>query len=655
MDSTKSFGQWLQQRRKALDLTQCALAQLAGCTDEAIRKIETGKRRPSRRLAERLADALRITDADRTAFLQYARVSSILSAPVAVPTSASHSPSTALRIGHLPIPLTSFIGRTAELAALRTLLLRADVRLLTLTGPPSIGKTRLATQATADVGDSFDAIAFVPLASIRDPDLIIPTIAQALTIRETGRRLLIDTLAHALRDRRLLLVLDNLEQVIDGTFRIAQLLDCTSRLTVVVTSRVALRLEAECEFIVPPLALPEREHILDVEEIAGCSAVALFIQRAQAGKTDFALTDANAPAVATLCARLDGLPLAIELAAARCKILTPQALLRRFNQRLDLLSGGVDTDTRQRTLRGAIAWSYELLSLDEQILLRRLGVFVGGSRLEAIETVCGTGTQRDVGGQAIERQTLSTLDLLTVLLDHNLIRQTIDADNEPRFSMLETIRAFALEQLETSGEMEWMRRRHAEEMLRLAERAEPQLRGAGQKQWLDWLEVEHGNLRAALEWSQTPEGDAELGLRLAIALYHFWRVCGFLREGRAWFTEVLQQSGQVNQGYHSLALARAASLAHHQADHVQAWSLAEASLAMAHPSENVVSIAIASGVLGWVAYTQNDYVLACRRSEESLELFQMLGDRYEVAEALHQLGHFALMKGDYAQAAIRFE
>ena len=425
---------------------------------------------------------------------------------------------------NLPMQPTPFIGREREVAAVQQLLLHEDMRLLTLTGPGGSGKTRLGLHVAAELSDYFtEGIYFVNLAPISDAELVVPTIAQTLGVKESPTRSILEQLQAFLQEKRLLLLLDNFEQVVSAACILSDLLVLCPRLKLLVTSRAVLHLSAEHEFAVPPLSLPDLTHLPDLVTLSQYEAVALFIARAQALQPEFQMSNATAPAVAEICARLDGLPLAIELAAARIKLLPPPALLARLGRRLAVLtSGGRDAPARQQTLRKTIEWSYQLLDVEEQRLFRRLSVFVGGCTLEAIEAVCAAlDTQIPV---------VSVLDGVASLIDKSLLRQSEQEAAEPRVVMLETIREYGREALEACGEAEVTHQAHAAYYLMLAEAAEQAWNGPQQVVWVARLEQEHDNLRVAMNWL-LERGEAEGAFRLGTALWWFWYAQEHMHEG----------------------------------------------------------------------------------------------------------------------------
>ncbi|HSH81837.1 MAG TPA: adenylate/guanylate cyclase domain-containing protein, partial [Herpetosiphonaceae bacterium] len=454
------------------------------------------------------------------------------------------------RPNNLPLQLTPFIGRERELAAVCERLLDVTTRLVTLTGPGGTGKTRLALQVAADLLDHFaNGVWFVDLAPIADPSLLVSTIATALGVRETGGQSLLDSLKAYLREKQLLLVLDNFEQITAVADQVAALLAAAPALKVLVTSRVPLHVRGEHEYAVPPLPLPDRAAGTSPDRLSQYEAVRLFIDRARDVQAAFAVTNTNAPAVAEICHRLDGLPLAIELAAARVKLLSPEAILQRLDRPLKLLSGGArDLHTRQQTLRATIDWSYNLLAPKEQTLFRRLGVFTGGFDLAAVDAVCGTG---DEAGDVF--------DTVAALVDNSVVRPVETLDGEPRFTVLETIREYALERLEAAGETGGLRRHHVEYFLLLAERGDLELRGPNELAWLNRLETEHDNLRAALQWT-LDQREAELGLRLVGALTLFWRYRGHWSEGHAWLERLLAVGDAAAPAVRARALAGAGNI-----------------------------------------------------------------------------------------------
>jgi len=546
---------------------------------------------------------------------------------------------------NLPVQPTPFLGREHEVTALRDLLSRSDVQLVTLTGPGGTGKTRLALQVAADMSDRFkNGVFFVNLAPISDPALVVPTIAETLAIREGSRQALLGRLMEELRQRQILLLLDNFEQVVSAAEQVATLLTGCHQLKALVTSREVLHVRAEHEFPVPPLAVPDPDHLPDLATLSHQAAVALFLQQAQAVKPHFQLTDANARAIAELCARLDGLPLAIELAAARMKLFSPQALLARLGQRLSVLTSALrDVPARQQTLRNTIAWSYNLLDTREQRLFRRLSVYAGGCTLEAIEAVSG----------ALGDEAGSVLEGVASLLDKSLLHQREMGLSEPRVEMLETLRAYGLESLEAVGEMEATRKAHTEYFLRLAEEAELELAGHAQEFWCERLEQELDNLRAALVWC-LERGEAgqsmETALRLSGALGRFWDTRGHVSEGRAFLERALGGSKDGIAPMHVKALTAAAYLAYIQGDDHRAEELSEESLTRCRELGDTASAARFLLLLGMIAWRRYHFARAISLTEESLALFREVGDRGGSAWSLNNLAGLVSYRGEFARA-----
>ena len=562
---------------------------------------------------------------------------------------------------NLPAQLTRLIGRDKEVAAACALLRRDDVRLLTLTGAGGAGKTRLSQQLASELLEDYDdGVFFVALAPLSDPGLAASALAQALGVREVAGRPLPETLTEHLREKRLLLVLDNFEQIVAAAPLVADLLAACPQLNVLVTSRTALRVRGEHEFAVPPLALPGRRPPPPREILSLFASVQLFIERARAARPDFAITDENAPAIAEICHRLDGLPLAIELAAARVKLLPPQAMLARMDEhRLNVASGvGRDVSERQRTLRGAIAWSYDLLEEGEQALFRRLAVFTGGCTLEAAEAVCN-------GAPVRERTTDGQLGLdvfegMASLLDNSLLWQHEAENGEPRFSPLETIREFGLEKLAESGEEEAaLRQRHADFFLTLAEAAHPQLLGSPeQARWIERLEREQDNLRAALAY--LTEAEPAAGLRLATALARFWRTAGHDAELREALGRALERDGGAAPApVRALALREMGEVLGRTRDrehHARSQALLEESAALSRRTGDLKNLAWTLRKQGEGAhYTAGDLETARAFYEESLAIEHSRGDKRAIGTSLNYLGSLARDTGDLETARALYE
>jgi predicted ATPase/DNA-binding CsgD family transcriptional regulator len=542
---------------------------------------------------------------------------------------------------NLPLELSSFVGREKEVAEVTRLL--ENTRLLTLTGSGGCGKTRLALAVATGMAKQFeDGAWWAGLASLSDPDLIAQAVAHVLGVREQPHLPLTETLADSLRKRQLLLVLDNCEHLIETCARFAQrmLLSCP-RLQILATSREALGVVGEATWRVPTLTVPERDHPPSVEDAAHYEAIRLFVERARSKLSTFSLRPENASAVARVCCELEGVPLAIELAAARVPILSVEQIAKRLKSPLALLSAGERTaEPRQRTLRATLAWSHELLSDPERVLFRRLSIFAGGWTLEAAETVGP--------GEGVEQGVI--LDLLSGLVDKSLVVAEAGSEDALRYRMLEPVRQYARELLEESGEAERVRERHATYYLELTERAEPELRGPEQLVWLELLGVELDNLRVAVGWSIEGE-EPEMGLRFAGALSWFCYLSGYYGKGREWLEGALARGGASPAPLQAKAYLGVGFLLFLQCEYERATALLQESVALYRELGDNRGVASALQFLGYAAREQGRYEQAKAFHEESLSLWRELGDEAGIANSLGHLGFVALLEGDYERAA----
>lgn len=691
MADATPLGRWIRQRRKMLDLSQDDLAERLHCAYETVRKIEAGSRRPSRAMAELLGQALAVPPADLPRFIEFARAqrddaAARASDSLFLTPPASNAPH------NLPIQRTSFVGRHQELQALQERLLRPTCRLLTLTGPPGIGKTRLAVALAERVHDQFlDGVQFVPLDAVDDPGGLLPAIARALALRPAPGQSLLDELKTYLADKDLLLVLDNFEQITPAGGLVGDLISATSGLTVLVTSRNSLGVYGEHRYPVPPLALPEPGPVAPYL-VRQSEAVQLFLERAAAARPNFVMWDNEAPFVAEITRQLDGLPLAIELAAARAQVLRPGEILARLGDKLRLLARGpADLPPRHQTIRGAIAWSYDLLDATEQLLLQRLAVFTGkGATREALDRV-------------VDLPSADLDDLLSSLLDKSLVRIEERAEQSPRFWMLWTIREFAAERLAASGDDQAVRARHAAYYLELTETLTPHLTGPGRVAPLQELGEEDDNLRLALNWYLASGERAVQGLHMAGLLDWYWYFRGHMAEGRDWITRALAATAEAPTPPTAADRGRALAAAGWQGVllndcqaampqlklAIEAWGEApgtpDQALALARYGAGLVycnqdeagrpllqeavarlrallPVPIAHWLLAFVLDMLADAEQGLGRPEqwracllESLQAYQALRDEWGIGQARAELGRVALMDREFATAQQHLE
>lgn len=642
-EHTASFGELLQRLRSAAALSQDALAERAGLSRHGISDLERGARLiPRLETVRLLADGLELGDDDRLALLAAARPALLGHGPTAA-DPALPTP--------VPTPLTRFIGREAELAALQGRLQDDEVRLLTLTGPGGVGKTRLAIGVATTLRDAYpDGVVFVDLTPLTDAALVVPTIAAVLGVRESVEERLIASLSTFLSTKRVLLVLDNCERILAAANEVTALLAACRGLAVLATSREPFHVRGEREYPVLPLPLPPADQQPSLAALAQVPAVALFVDRATAVQPDFVLSDDNATAVTAICRRLDGLPLAIELAAARVKVLPPAALVNRLTERLPLLTGGgQDLPARQRTMRDAIAWSYDLLAPAEQALFRQLAVFIGGFTLEAAEAVA----KRDGAGPVF--------DGIVALVEQSLLRTVPGPDDEPRFFILETVREFGLNQLRSSGEADDTRQRHAEHFLELSVRfmQEHGIPVLMSQDSLTFVMSEQDNIRLALAWlDERSQIDALLGL--SSMLYVLWLAQGLYREGLRWLERALERSSGTVSVARVQALAGAALLGIFQGDYARAEVHLGTGLALARELGDPVLVSAAISNAAFLCYRRGAYARAETLAAEALPLLRERADTWSAPLLI--LGDTALAQeqfdraGRYYQEAIdRFQ
>lgn len=641
MFESQTFGEIIKRQRRVLDLTQTSLASRVGCASVTIKKIEAGVLRPSRQVAELLASALGIPAEHRAGFVRLARSRAEHRPPVDAPCADTLA-------GSLPVAATALVGRDGDIAAVRQLLTRPEVRLVTLLGPGGVGKTRLALAAAEHAAaiDFPDGVVFVDLVPVREASQVGFAITRALGVPPDVSGDAPGSIVAYLRHKRLVLLIDNMEHVLGAALLLAQIVAAAPGVQVLVTSRVALHLAAEHIYQVPPLATPAAGRPATPAEIAGAPAVQLFAERAQAAQPAFKLTGRNGPVVAALCARLDGLPLAIELAAARIQLYSPAEMLARLADSRgssDLLqSRRRDAAERQQTLRATLEWSYALLGPTERLLFARLGIFVGGWTLAMAEAVCAG----EADGKQFAAQ--DVCDGLGVLIDHSLVQADETFDGTTRFSMLETIRAYAAEMLEASRAQPAQAARHAACLAALARAAEFELRGHRLQWWFERLNAELGNLRAALAWSLAPGGDVGLGQTIAGSIQNYWIVYGRV-EGPAWLDRLIKHPGAAQRpAAYAQALYAASEIAiNNGIDLDQAVARATVAQDLFRALGDARRAARATMNLGWAAVRQGKLELAAEVLAQAYEEACRLGDQINQADILATQAELAHAQRDY--------
>ncbi len=697
-----TFGAWLKQARQTQGLTQADFAHQIGCSIHLVRKIEANERRPSKQIVDRIADCLGVAPSTRIAFLRFART-----APSTLRRASTHKHvplGTSPKASQLDLAASSpLIGRDLELAELHRRLCRQRVRLLTLLGPPGIGKTRLAVELAAEISDAFaDGVHVAALAPLNHAEQVPVALAHLLGVPAGSQESSVERLIEVLHQQHVLLVLDNFEHLLAAAAVVDTLLAHCPRLKVLVTSQVPLHLSYEQTYRVPALGIPDAQSPSGIATIARYSAVALFVARAHAVNPSFALNEQNVDAVIAICRRLDGLPLAIELIAARTKLLPPRALLTRLEGAYQaapltlLASQHAGTDHRHQTLHRAIAWSYELLNPAEKNVLGRLAVFRGSSTLSAAEVVCSHSVLPAYGASVAGEHTPPDAEVLNIvesLLDKSLLVLEHDDEDEPRFMLLETIQAYALERLRASDDAEPTYARHAEFYLLQAESAQRHLQAPQQSEWLAWLERDHPNLRQALQWF-IHNNKFEQAARMCVALWRFWWERDHVREGLQWAEQVpadtplpLSLRAKLLYGtgvlwYASGNMERAMSLLenslvrfralddqpnvanvlnyvgavyHSQSKFAEAKALYEQSLDIRHKLQDLWNVAISLNNLGALAHAQGDFAEAQRLCQQSVAVWQELGDHRSIVYPHIILGLVALDRGEFQQAAQQFQ
>jgi predicted ATPase/tetratricopeptide (TPR) repeat protein/DNA-binding XRE family transcriptional regulator len=634
-DRSMDFGYLLRTARRSAGLTQEMLAESAGISTRAISDLERGiNRAPRRDTLDMLAEALELTGEERSQWERARRLQARRTG------DSTRIPASGQAGVHLPAPLTSFVGRENEIERVVDLLQQPDIRLLTVTGPGGVGKTRLSLAVARQLADAYpDGVWFVDLAPLNDPALVLPTLAATLGIKLSANQPALDAISESLESARALLIIDNVEHVLDAALQIRDLIRACPKLTVLATSRAPLQVQGEREYPLEPLGLPGRDEDPDLDELLQSESIALFMDRARAVRPDFTLNMSNAAIISAICHQLEGVPLAIELAAAHVRILSPQAMVRRLEHRLPLLAGGrPDLPLRQQTLRNAIAWSYDLLPPESQRLFQLLAVFRGGWTLEAAEAVFGDG---------------DVFSPLERLVEHSLVRVREQPNGEPRYSMLETIREYGLERLADNQLDDLAHSRHGWYFLEFSEHAIPSWRRHTATDPYGQMRIDQDNLRAALSWFM--QRDTEAACRLSGALWRFFALHGDVTEGRRWLEMALDRSEGLSPAIRARIFEGITMMAYMMVDHEAARINDSEALRLWNEAGDRSGIALTLHGYARLAYESGDFKLAEEYCSEMLALYRELGDPVGIADAINVAGIIAMHSGDVVLGRQRYE